>query len=105
MPLFREMDPELAWQAIQGYEDVLRPEADKLEALYRGFQCPRCKCPLQKEIDTRHAFSDPSVMNARALLRCANCRYLIDPHTNVVVEFGDASKIPVESTPIIVPTK
>lgn len=105
MPLFKEMDPELAWQAIQGYEDVLRPEADKHQALYRGFQCPRCKCQLQKEIDSRHAFSDPDSMTARSLLRCTNCQFLIDPHTNMVIEYGDASKIPVESTPLILPTK
>lgn len=101
MPLFKEMDPEEALRAIEGHEDVLQPEAARLDGFYRTFSCPRCKCPLQKEFDMRHAFADQSTMNARALLRCGNCQYLIDPHNNVVIEYGDPSKIPVESIPII----
>ncbi len=103
MPLFKEMDPEEVLRAIEGHEDILRPEAERLDAFYSTFTCPRCKCPLQKEFDMRHAFSDPNTMNARAVLRCANCHYLIDPHNNMIVEYGDASKIPVESSPIIQP--
>src|SRR4051812_6494656 len=101
MPLFKEMDPELVLKAIEGHEDILTPEGERLEALYRTFSCPRCKCALQKEFDLRHAYADPRTMNARALLRCSNCRYLIDPHVNLIIEYGDASKIPVESIPII----
>lgn len=103
MSLFKEMDPELALLAIEGHEDVLRPEADRLDGFYRTFSCPRCKGPLQKEFDMRHAYADPATMNARALLRCGNCKYLLDPHSNLVVEYGDVSKIPVESIPIINP--
>jgi len=96
MPLFKEMDQELAMKLIEGYEDVLTPELRRLDSLYRTFNCPRCKCALQKEFDARHAYADPAVMNARALLRCSNCKYLVDPHSNLVVEYGDPSKIPVE---------
>jgi hypothetical protein len=103
MTTFKEMDPELVWAAIEGHKDVLTPEAEQLDSLYSSFKCPRCKCELQKEFDPRHAFSNPDKMNARALLRCANCRYLIDPHSNIIVEYGDASKMPVESIPIIDP--
>lgn len=103
MSLFKEMDPELVHRAIEGHTDVLRPEADRLDAFYRTFSCPRCKCSLQKEFDVRHTFADPSMMNGRALLRCAGCRYLLDPHVNLIVEYGDPSKIPVESIPIIDP--
>lgn len=101
MGIFKEMDTELALQAIEGLEDVLTPEAKGLEALYRQFSCPRCQCALQKEFDVRHTYADPGVMNARALLRCAGCRYLIDPHNNVIIEYGDASKIPLEAIPIL----
>ena len=103
MTTFKEMDPELVWAAIEGQKDVLTPEAEGLDSLYSSFKCPRCQCELQKEFDPRHAFSNPDVMNARALLRCANCRYLIDPYSNVILEYGDASKMPVESIPIIDP--
>jgi len=97
------MDPEDVLAAIEGQQNVLAAEADTLEDLYKRFNCPRCRCPLQKEFDAHHVFSDPNVMNPRALLRCPNCSYLIDPHSNLVVEYGDASKIPVETLPIIIP--
>lgn len=103
MSLFKEMDPELAWRAIEGHENVLTPEADKLDTFYKTFSCPRCKTPLNKEFDPRHMYADNSVMNARALLRCMGCRYLIDPHNNMVIEYGDPSKMPVETIPIINP--
>ena len=100
MRVYKEMDPEIARRLIEGYEDELTPAAKAQDALYRQFRCPRCKCGLQKEIDSRTAFTGDGLI-PKALLRCANCRYLIDPHTGLVVEFGDASKIPFESIPTI----
>jgi hypothetical protein len=102
MPV-QELDPEVARKAIAGYVDELTPEATALSDLYRQFHCPRHCGPLTRETDSRHAFSDPNYMTARSLLRCSNCRYLIDPHTRIVLESGDASKIPVESSPILQP--
>lgn len=101
MPIFKEMDPEIARKAIEGQEDVLTAEGEALQALYKRFNCPRCKCALQKELDFRTMYSDGNVMNARAMLRCPNCRYLIDPHANLVVEYGDPSKTPLETIPTI----
>lgn len=97
-----EMDPELIWRLVEGYPDEITPALKVREALYRQFQCPRCKCGLEKEFDPRVCFSQDEVL-PKALLRCRNCRYLIDPHTNMIVEFGNASKIPVESSPLILP--
>lgn len=99
MPIWKELSAEECWAAIEGHEDVLQPEAAKFEVFYRAHKCPRCKTQLQKELDAHHAFSNPDVMVPRALLRCANCQYLIDPHTNMVLMYGDASKIPIESYP------
>jgi hypothetical protein len=91
MPIFQELDPEIAWKLIEGYEDALAPEAKAQEAFYRQFQCPRCKQPLQKEFDGRHAFSSDSLV-ARALLRCGTCDYLIEPDTGLVVDVGNPVK-------------
>lgn len=87
--------------AIQGHENVLTPEAERLSSFYNTFKCPRCQCGLQKEFDSRHMFADQDSMIARSLLRCTNCRYLIDPHSNVIIQYGDASKMPVETIPIL----
>jgi len=99
---FTEMDPEVVLRLVEGYTDELAPAFKVREAFYRQFRCPRCRCGLEKEFDARTCFSEEEVL-PKALLRCRNCRYLIDPHTNMIVEFGDASKIPVESSPLILP--
>lgn len=105
MPIFKELNPQDCWAAIEGHQDVLTAEAQKMDSFYRAHKCPRCKSELQKEFDARHTFSDPDVMVPRALLRCPICRYLHDPHSNIVVEYGDASKIPLERIPLINPEK
>jgi len=101
MGVYREMDPLLAWKAIEGHENILEPEVRRLDAFYEQFRCPRCDGALQKEFDGRHTFSDPAVMVPRALLRCPNCRYLVEPHRNIVLESGSAAKIPVSVIPIV----
>lgn len=101
MTIFKEMDPELCWSAIQGHVDVLEPESRKMDVFYKAHKCPRCKSELQKEFDSRHAFSDPDVMVPRALLKCPTCSYTIDPHNNVIITYGDASKIPLDAYPML----
>ncbi len=98
MGVFKEMDPEVALAAIQGYQDELSSAYEAQEALYRNYKCPRCRCALQKEFHGPTAFDSDSVI-AKALLRCENCHYLIDPRSNIILETGDASKIPFERVP------
>lgn len=100
MPVFSELDPELAWKLIEGYEDTLSPEAKAQEAFYRQFRCPRCKQPMNKEFDGRHAFSGDSLV-ARALLRCGGCDLLLEPDTGLVLESGNPAKALTETTPVI----
>ena len=95
MGVFREMDPELAWRLIEGYKDELTPAARVQDAFYRQFRCPRCKGTLNKEVNARTAFSEDSLV-PKALLRCPTCSYLVDPHTNLVVESGNPAKVPTE---------
>jgi hypothetical protein len=103
MSAIKELDPEVAQAAIKDYEDALSSEAQELDKLYHSFKCPRGCGQLQREIDARHTFSDENYLVGRALLRCKNCGYLIDPHTHIILESGSASKIPVESSPILQP--
>jgi ssDNA-binding Zn-finger/Zn-ribbon topoisomerase 1 len=100
MRVYKEMDPALARRMIEGYQDELTPELKAQEAFYRQFTCPRCNYTLKKEFDARTAFTGGAII-PKALLRCPNCNYLIDPHTRLVVEFGDASKVPLDPIPII----
>lgn len=100
MPLFQELDPEIILRLVEGYQDEISPAAKADNIFYGQFRCPRCDCTLDKEFDPRTAFTGSSFM-PKALLRCPNCRFLLDPHTNVVVEFGNAAKIPVTAIPIL----
>jgi len=103
MVTFKELDPAFVLKALEGHPDVLTAAAKERYGWYESFSCPRCLTKLIKEFDIRHTFADPDYPVSRALLRCHNCRYLIDPHSNVILEYGDASKIPVETIPIINP--
>lgn len=91
---FVELDPEVVLKAIEGFENELDPELNKLSAFYRQFACPRCKGEMRKEFASGenggHAFADKTTMNPRALLRCVSptCGCLIDPHSGLLVERG-----------------
>jgi rubredoxin len=100
MRVYKEMDPALTRRLLEGYQDELTPAAKAQDDFYSTFHCPRCKGGLTKEFDARTAFSADGVI-PKALLRCPTCRFLIDPHTRLIVEYGDASKIPFESIPVI----
>lgn len=100
MPLFHEMDPLLIQEALKDEKDILSSAVEEQESFYKSFHCPRCKCDLQKEFDSRHVFSAGNII-PRALLRCPICKYLIDPHSNIILESGDASKIPIELIPYL----
>jgi hypothetical protein len=96
------MDPILAWKAIEGYENELAPEQKTLEAFYRQFTCQRCGSSCRREMLLKHAFSDPSYMNPRSVLRCLKCAALFDPHTGILLEMGNPAKAPPD-IPIINP--
>jgi hypothetical protein len=99
---FVEMDPELVFKLIEGYSNELVPENRKMESFYRQFSCPACGGGgVHKEYVANHAFADPSQILPRALLRCAVCSCLFNPHQTsaqgvpMIVEAGSPSKSPM----------
>lgn len=102
MTMFKEMDPADVLAALEGQKDILTAEADRYAAFYRSHHCPRCKSELTKEFDGRIAWEAGEIM-PRALLRCSICGYLLNPHSNLIVEYGDASKIPLDPIPYLDP--
>jgi hypothetical protein len=104
MSVYKELDANLIWHLIEGYQDELTPEAKTLDAFYRQFRCPRCKEQLTKEFDARTTFSGGDLIG-HALLRCLSCRYLVEPHTQIVIESGSPAKMPIEFIPFINPEK
>lgn len=100
MGVFKEMDPEVARRLVEGYQDELTPEAKAQDAFYRQFRCPRCQCSLEKRFDARTAFDSESLV-AKALLQCPNCSYMVEPHTNLVIDSGNPAKVPLTAIPIL----
>jgi rubredoxin len=98
MGVFEEADPQLIWKAIEGYTDALSEPAQEQSELYRKYRCPRCRCGLQKEFDPRVGWKDTPL--PQFLLKCDNCGYMIDPSTDMVIQYGNASKVP---TPDYIP--
>lgn len=101
---FTELDPILAWKAIEGYQNELAPEQKALDAFYRQFRCTRknCGASCRKEMLANHAFSDPDTLVPRSVLRCVRCESLFDPHSGLLLEMGNTAKAPPD-IPIIQP--
>lgn len=94
MPSFKQMDPEIALQLLEGYENELEPEQKGLDAFYRQFRCPRCKGPCQKAfLGAEHAFGGDTAV-PRSGLQCQLCDCVFDPHTGLIVELGNVGNIP-----------
>jgi len=90
MPVFKEMDPEVAMKLLEGYENELDPEVKKLDAFYRQFKCPKCKGNMGKHfISVQHAFGGDSIV-PRSGLKCMTCDLVLDPYTGIVVGLGTA---------------
>lgn len=97
----KELDPELAWKAIEGYQNELAPQQKTLDAFYRQFKCQRCGSNCKKEVlNATHAFADPDTLVPRSVLRCLSCECLFDPHTGIRLEMGNPAAVP-PNIPII----
>ena len=87
--IYKELDPEVAAKAIEGYQNELAPESKALDAFYRQFNCPNCKGACQRETVVGNVFADPDTLVPRACLRCTICRCLFDPHSDLLIEGPD----------------
>lgn len=91
---FVEADPALMLKAIEGYQNELAPEKQRLDAFYRQFRCKRCGSQCRKETIAGHCFNDPETLTPRAVLRCLNCKFLFDPHSGLTLEVGEGVELP-----------
>jgi hypothetical protein len=88
--VFKEMDPDLARKAIEGYENELLPQATALDAFYRQFRCKQCGSACRKEAVRGHVFGGDSLV-PRSCLRCLSCSCLFDPHSGLLLDRGNAA--------------
>lgn len=96
--VIRELNPELARKAIEGYADALAPAVRVQEAFYRQFVCISCgSSNLTKEYIGGPAGRGTTWTGdvlPNAMLRCTQCRLLFNPHTRMVIEVGEEVAVP-----------
>lgn len=94
----KELHPDVARVAIEGYTDDLSSAQRTDDAFYRQFTCPSCgNATMTKEF----AGGSQAVgvtwvegeVTPQALLRCTECRCLINPRSGMIVERGSHAPI------------
>lgn len=89
----RELSPEIARKAIQGYKDEISPAAVADDAFYRQFRCPSCRADMTREfLGGSHAVGVTWVdgcATPQALLRCTECKLLMNPRSGLIIEQGN----------------
>lgn len=104
---FQTMDPEVARKAIEGIPDILTPENEKAEALYRQHRlCPNgCGPTMEKAFGgAAFAFSDENWLIPRCIMKCYKCGCSINPFDGMLVERGDTNVARYGDVPIINPS-
>ena len=87
MSNLKTMNPSDIWDLLDGVEDTLTPEIEKLEEFFAGITCPECGDDVQKVLDVRRPFRTGSRLpNYHA--ECVSCRCLFSPYTNLIIRRG-----------------
>lgn len=97
----QELNPIVARRAIEGYDDVLSSAQRTDDAFYRQFVCPHCKgVNMAKEFTGGPGGQNVTWVEGeitpQALLRCTDCRLLMNPRSGMIIERAEANPIPDE---------
>lgn len=94
MKQYHELTPEQILAAVEGFPDELGAAKKADDAFYTMHStCKRCQHKMIKSYDVRVAFNDPNQLLPKAILTCQNCGFQYDPHNNLVLDCGNASKL------------
>lgn len=84
MPAFKEMDPEVIRQLLQGHEDVLTSEVKKEETFFAHSTCPVCGgSKFSTHVNSTRPFTEGALLPNK-LLYCMSCNTEFDPYTRFV---------------------
>ncbi len=86
MPAYKEMDPEVVRKLLEGHTDVLTPEAQKEQSIFRNSPCPLCKSyASNSQINPQRPWTPGSVLPNKILV-CLQCNAEWDPFTGLILK-------------------
>ncbi len=97
----RTLPPGLAARLLEGVKDELTPAVEARAKFFETTPCGRCGSAMEPHFHGPRAFTPDSPL-PRTVARCPECGFIIDPHTNLVLDTGDPSRIE-DALPIIRP--
>ena len=84
--MLKELDPEEAWAAIDGVEDILSDDMRKKIAVISRRTCPRCGSKLSPIAHPTTPFDGTGRPNLVG--RCVHCGVSEDPVTGFILSTG-----------------
>lgn len=98
MGSFKTLDPTIALQLLEGYEDAISAAVNADEAYYRQFTCPSCSCTsMSKEFlggpKAQGTTWVSGEITPQALLRCQRCKLLLNPRSGIILETGNHTPV------------
>lgn len=96
----RPLPPEVIRKMIEGHTDELTELAKERARLIEQMPCPRCRSAMEQRLHPSFAFT-PDDPLPRSVACCTECGCTVDPKNGIVLDVGDATKIPDPPIPII----
>lgn len=100
MGYFKELDPKIAQQMLEGYEDTLTETVQREIDFVNQQRCPRCWGNVIPENDINRMLKGGP---PRPLARCGECACLFDPYSGILLEMGNLGRLE-PAIPIINPS-
>lgn len=96
--MFKPLPPGAAQKMIAGYRDVLTPEVAERDFRIRNSRCPRCGGAMQTRMHPNFLFS-PDDPLPRSVAHCVDCKFTVDPKTNLVLDTGSIANLEERKAP------
>ncbi len=82
--MFKEMDPDEVWRAIEGHKNILAEETKKVEDYFKKVRCPRCTGSCRPILNNPSLFKENEIL-PDYLAECVDCGAVYTPYTFIEV--------------------
>ena len=87
------LDPGLVRELLEGADDLILPEAKKVDEYFANLTCPACGDDVRPVLDTDKPFRD-GAFTPNYLGECIQCGCTFAPYTGVIVRRGSTATDP-----------